>query len=342
MSSTDIPRGGVGDWRIYRASGVPHDGISRLPEPPPWRVFGGGPALSYLPNGTAEPPGVAIRAEAYQADDKTIELVNAALYLRRPLLATGKPGTGKSTLARSIARELRLDPVLTWPITSRSTLREALYSYDAIARLQEAGPGGDADRGPTAATIGRYITMGPLGTALLPWDRPRVLLIDEIDKSDIDLPNDLLHVFEEGCYEIPELARLPEGSDVVEVFTSDGHRVPVRRGQVRCLAFPIVVITSNGEREFPPAFLRRCVRVDIAQPNEAALRRIVSALLGPEATDIGADLIRDFVERREHADIATDQLLNALYMVTSGAANRESTRDRLVDALLRELDAGAT
>ena len=339
--SNDRIPGSTGDWRLYRASGDPHRGIDRLPPPPPWRVFGGGPALPPPQTEADEAPGVAIRAAAYQADDRTIELVNAALYLRRPLLVTGKPGTGKSTLARSIARELMLGPVLSWPVTSRTTLRDGLYRYDAIGRLQEAGPFGGAEQTPAEAGIGRYITLGPLGTALLPWRTPRVLLIDELDKSDIDLPNDLLHVFEEGLFEIPELARLPEDLDVVDVYTDDGQRVPVRRGQVRCLAFPIVVITNNGEREFPPAFLRRCIRVDIAPPREEALIRIVTALLGPEALATARDLVHDFVERREHADLATDQLLNAVYMVMSGAADLTATRERLTDALLRELDPGA-
>ena len=327
------------DWRIYRATPLPHDDIAKLPPAPPWRQFGGAPALDRGPTDWVEPPAMAARARAYQADDSTIELVNAALYLRRPLLVSGKPGTGKSTLARSIAHELRLGPVLNWPVTSRSTLRDGLYRYDAIGRLQDAGRSPGQDTATLEPAIGRYLTLGPLGTALLPWRHPRVLLIDELDKSDIDLPNDLLHVFEEGTFEIPELARLPAEADVVDVRTADGQPVPIRRGDVRCLAFPIVVITSNGEREFPPAFKRRCIRVDITPPKEEALLRIVESLLGVEALDDSGALIRDFVERREHGDVATDQLLNAIYLVTSGATPPESTRERLNAALLRELDA---
>ena len=175
-------------------------------------------------------------------------MVNAALYLRRPLLVTGKPGTGKSTLAYSIAAELMLGPVLHWPITSRSRLDDGLYRYDAIGRLQESTLTGER-----VLDVGRYLTLGALGTALLPQRRPRVLLIDELDKSDIDLPNDLLNVFEEGRFEIPELVRLPADQRVVDsVMTADGtDRVTVQDGVVRCDEFPIVVITSNGEREFP-------------------------------------------------------------------------------------------
>src|SRR5205823_6354697 len=124
------------------------------------------------------------RAQAYRADDKVVNMVNAALYLRRPLLVTGRPGTGKSTLAYSIAFELKLGPVLYWPITSRSTLTESLYQYDALGRLQEASLQQSASRSGDfqSPDIGRFIRLGPLGTALLPRARPRVLLIDELDK----------------------------------------------------------------------------------------------------------------------------------------------------------------
>lgn len=319
------------DWRIYRCEPEPHQGISALPPPPSWRVFDGGPPLELAEHLRDEPAGLTIRARAYEAEERTINLVNAALYLRRPLLVTGKPGTGKSTLARSIAHELGLGPVLSWPVTSRSTLREALYQYDALGRFEDA----DTSTGD----VGRYITLGPLGTAMLPWRLPRVLLIDELDKSDIDLPNDLLHIFEEGFFDIPELARLPEDMATSHVLTSEAQRVPIHRGHVRCLAFPVIVITSNGEREFPPPFLRRCIRVDLAPPREEALIRIVDALLGTGTADGAAELITDFVQRREHADIATDQLLNAIYLVTSQASPAPAAREQLLSAILRELDS---
>src|SRR5262249_24910117 len=134
------------------------------------------------------------RGANYKASDNERELVNAAMVLRRPLLMTGKPGNGKSTLAYAVAWELNLGPVLRWPITTRATLQEALYRYDAVERLRDASMAGAG----SAPQIGDYIRLGPLGTALIPAQRPRVLLIDEIDKSDIDLPNDLLNVLEEG------------------------------------------------------------------------------------------------------------------------------------------------
>ncbi|NED83227.1 AAA domain-containing protein, partial [Streptomyces sp. SID11233] len=178
-----------------------------------------------------------------------LEVINAALYLRRPLLVTGGPGVGKSSLAHSVADELRLGDVLRWPIVSRTSLQDGLYHYDAIARLQDvqiaAHDPGAAAGGPGAPErIGDYIRLGPLGTALLPSARPRVLLVDELDKSDIDLPNDLLNILEEGEFVIPELQRLADRlpGNEAEVLTSDGRKVRIKDGRVACTHFPFVVL----------------------------------------------------------------------------------------------------
>ena len=117
-----------------------------------------------------------------------------------------------------------------------------------------------------APDITDYLTLGPLGTALLPTRRPRALLIDEIDKADIDLPNDLLNVFERGEFEIPELARLGGSHDIREAPPGT-ERFAIRDGYVRCAQFPFVVLTSNGERDFPAAFLRRCIRLRMPPPD---------------------------------------------------------------------------
>src|SRR5579883_1738754 len=190
-------------WKIFQGTPEqPHNGIERLPAPPNWRRF------------DKEERGVT-----YQARGEEIDLVNAALYLRRPLLVTGKPGTGKSSLAYAVAKELQLKEVLRWNITTRSTLQQGLYRYDAIGRLQDAqGSGKD-----NLSEIGKYIQLGPLGTALLPSLNPKVLLIDEIDKSDIDLPNDLLNIFEEGEFEIPELARIADRFPEIVIQTYDNQ-----------------------------------------------------------------------------------------------------------------------
>lgn len=341
MESTTTP------WPIYRGDGTPHDDIGELPDPPPWRQFQGAPVIATRPDSYADMPRrLGGMGHNYRPDEDVIDAVNAALYLRRPLLVTGKPGTGKSTLAYSVAYELRLGRVLYWPISSRSTLADGLYAYDAIGRLQEAGlrqamtAAGEVPTSPP--DVGRYLRLGPLGTALLPWDRPRVLLIDELDKSDIDLPNDLLNVFEEGHYEIPELARLGDDQIIVEVLTADSDfRAPVARGNISCREFPFVVITSNGERQFPPAFLRRCMRLDIQPPGREALVSIVTAQLGAEAAERSSVIIEAFLDRRERGDLATDQLLNAIYLATSGSRPGSETRDRLLDRLLRTLDSAA-
>lgn len=333
-------------WWIYTGSGRPQDGITRLPEAPPWRRFSGQPLFEprFPPDDVAPRRlGAEERALTYQASETVVNMVNTALYLRRPLLVTGKAGIGKSSLAYSIAYELGLGPVLNWPITSRSVLQDGLYRYDAIGRLQEANIRQLAGQPPAGPDIGRFIRLGPLGAALLPQARPRVLLIDELDKSDIDLPNDLLHVFEEGSFDIPELARLPDTEGMVEVLGHDTvGGVPVHQGRVTCQAFPVVVITSNGERVFPAPFLRRCVRLEIGEPGRQALADIVAAHLGTEVAGQSEAIIERFLERRADGDIATDQLLNAVYFATSGGHAPSRTRDQVAHELLRPLDSPFT
>lgn len=348
------------DWKIFKGDNrIPHDGIEHLPTAPSWRPFGKDVS-----------PGVSRRkrrGETFQARPEEVEAVNAALYLRRPLLVTGKPGTGKSSLAYSVARELKMGEVLYWPITTRTTLRDGLYSYDAIGRLQEVkqaeARGAQTELGDNPQQIADYITLGPLGTALLPASRPRVLIIDEIDKSDIDLPNDLLTIFEEGQFEIAELARLEKDStaDVgsgelpssIEVRirtaynddkepTAVDKKVTIRRGRIACEEFPLIILTSNGERDFPPPFLRRCLRLNMREPNRDELERIVKAHL--KDCDISdknvKDLIDTFLKCRDAGkqQLATDQLLNALFIVTRERELVGDEKENLVNRLLAALD----
>ena len=310
----------MSDWLIFRGTEEPHDGIKNLPEAPKWREFGEAKEKQ--------------RGKTFQVGQNEVELVNAALYLRRPLLVTGKSGTGKTSLAYKVAEELQLGSVLQWAITTRSNLQEGLYRYDAIARLQ------DAQGKDNITDIGKYIQLSPLGTALLPSPRPRVLLIDEIDKSDIDLPNDLLNIFEEGEFEIPELARLPQEYHSVEVRTYDGSVATIEKGQVRCTQFPFVLLTSNGEREFSPAFLRRCLRLTMENPDETALKKIVRAHLGDSVMSEAEALIAEFINLRDKpdaGDLATDQLLNAIYLLTRKKGPVGDDKERLKQSLMKYL-----
>ena len=342
------------DWPIFTAQKDKHDDIDNLPEPPPWRVFKGqvpedAPHVYELEDKAIANKQHELsprRTTKFEASPEEIELINAAIYLRRPLLVTGKPGIGKSTLAYAIARELKLGPVLLWAINSRSTLQDALYRYDAIGRLQEAhlrekqGENGDSE----PVDIGDFIRLGPLGTALLPSQRPRVLLIDEIDKSDIDLPNDLLNIFEEGTFEVPDLVRLKAQDDqkqqtVNQVYTHDGlMRAPIIGGHVTCNAFPIVILTSNGEREFPAPFLRRCIN----PPDDEKLNRIVKShfeKLDPNVEEQYMTLIHEFLDRRNAGELATDQLLNAIYLSLQHVDLHATTpnKKQLIDEILRQL-----
>ncbi|HEX6346858.1 MoxR family ATPase [Umezawaea sp.] len=341
MNQTDPVGDGDPRWWIYRGTGRPRaeaDPTSVLPPPPSWRTFDGGPVTPVdLTGGRTEYErrlGVTSVVRMQDMPTDEITMVNAALYLRRPLLVTGRPGTGKSSLAYKIARELKLGPVLRWPISSRSTLQDGLWEYDAIGRVQAAAVQRDQE-----PDIGEFVHLGPLGTALLPYSSPRVLLIDELDKSDIDLPNDLLSVFEDGEFRIRPLLRIAGRQPDVRVFTADqDSSAVVHRGLVRCNAFPVVVVTSNGEREFPPAFLRRCLRLEMPEPTVEQLANIVAAHFhGVELTH-ATELIRSFVDRSARdGGLAADQLLNSIYMATSGAYAVDDSWQRLCDSLWREL-----
>lgn len=324
------------DWKIF--SGTGEGDINRLPPPPPWRNF------------RDDDEGFADRqrekGDTFRAPQEAIEMVNAALYLRRPLLITGNPGTGKSSLAYDVAQELKLGAVLKWAITTRTTLKDGLYSYDAIARLQDAQLRPEEAR-DHPEMIGNYITLNALGTAFLPSNQPRVLLIDEIDKSDIDLPNDLLNLFEDGEFAIPELQRikLPE----VEVRTSDRTgaeqgKATIRNGIVRCRAFPLVIMTSNNERDFPPPFLRRCLRLEMPAPKtpkelSEIVQRHLRSDLGSEVLPQVETLIQEFFDSSKKGTLATDQLLNVIYLFTREKTPSETEREALKKRLLQFLSS---
>jgi MoxR-like ATPase len=351
------------EWRIYQnTNSVPigQQAADWDVPAPPWRRINELPQDAKL---IAADPGEFPGKVYYKANTDIILTVNAALRLRRPLLVTGVPGTGKTSLAYSIAFELGLGPVLTWLITSRSTLSQGLYDYDVLGRVNDMNLADRADKHASqsgalsdrdeaeqlrdaASDIGRYVTLGPLGDALLPRKRPRVLLIDEIDKCDMDLPGDLLHVFERGYYEIPELIR--EQREDIRVRCADGEgTVDIRRGRVKCYEFPLVVLTSNEERDFPPAFRRRCLHLRLKPPGADDLTAIAREMLKemPENKDLepGETLeIANFITKRgpQGRELATDQLLNLLFLRLDGLS--ASDLDAVRPIVLASLSDTAT
>ena len=354
------------DWLIYQAKGDdPAAKYEKMlgdsSQCPPWRDFtrfykDEESQQEAIKRSGSIPEDQDKRGDYFVPSPEMIEMVNAALYLRRPLLVVGKPGVGKSTLIYSVARQLKMGPVLRWGVNSRSTRQDGLYHYDAIGRLQamqmdsgrslvtdETQPGGSqSPPGRVEIDIGDYLTLGPVGTAMLPWSHPRALLIDEIDKGDPDLANDLLDLLEEGRFRIPELARLKKSKSEIEVMTADlgQHQAKIIDGEVQCLHFPFVVLTSNGERDFPPAFRRRCLHLEVTEPPDfESLRLIVEAHL-PEVQKMEIEwIIKEFIELRAKGLRTNDQLLQAVFLLTRDlTVGGESSRDKLVERLISSLN----
>jgi MoxR-like ATPase len=184
-------------------------------------------------------------SDTYVSTDDLTLAVNAAITLQRPLLVKGEPGTGKTMLAVEVARSLGV-PLLEWHIKSTTKAQQGLYEYDAVSRLRDSQLGDQR-----VHDIHNYIVKGMLWQAFSA-DKPVVLLIDEVDKADLEFPNDLLHEFDRMRFVINET-----GDEIVAAER------------------PIVVITSNNEKELPDAFLRRCVFHFIDFPEPELMRRIV-------------------------------------------------------------------
>jgi MoxR-like ATPase len=335
-------------WELFTGDGVPHrnrdksneEAWNRIPPPPPWRLRAAGKAPVFV-----MPAGLA-------------RAVNASLHLRRPLLISGPPGSGKSTLAYLIAEELELGAVLKWHITSRSTRNEGLWEYDALGRLhatqvarrdadqdanQAAHHGRDA--GPADEVrnddVQNFVTLGALGTALAA-SQVRIVLIDEIDKSDLDLPGDLLDVMENGEFTIPVLRRADSDREF-SVRGADGQQYAIAASGIVKLKperFPVIVFTSNGERLFSSPFLRRCVRFTMPEANEETLVEIVTAHLNSAAAATGEEQIKKFAENLtgNKKQLAINQILEFVYLITGDYPSDERSRGKLADILLQELN----
>ena len=239
---------------------------------------------------------------AYVATDDLKVAVNAAITLERPLLIKGEPGTGKTVLALEIAKSLGA-PLLEWHVKSTTKALQGLYEYDAVSRLRDSQLGDER-----VQDIRNYIKRGKLWDAFVADDRP-VLLIDEIDKADIEFPNDLLL----------ELDRM-------EFFVYEtGETIKARRR-------PIVVITSNNEKELPDAFLRRCFFHYIKFPDADTMNRIVDVHFPGIKKRLVEEALRIFFEVREVPGLkkkpSTSELLDWLKLLLNEDITPEMLRER--------------
>ena len=240
--------------------------------------------------------------ESYVATPDLTTAVNAAIVLERPLLVKGEPGTGKTVLAEEIARGLGA-PLLTWNVKSTTKAQQGLYEYDAVSRLRDSQLGD-----PRVSEISHYIRRGKLWEAFTAPERP-VLLIDEIDKADIEFPNDLL----------TELDRME-----FHVYET-GQTVRAARRQ-------IVIITSNNEKELPDAFLRRCFFHYIKFPDAETLQRIVEVHYPGIKHRLVEEALRVFLEVREAPGLkkkpSTSELLDWLKLLVSEDIGPDELRER--------------
>jgi len=239
--------------------------------------------------------------ESYVATEELQVAVNAAIQLQKPLLVKGEPGTGKTLLAGEIARALD-KRLLTWHIKSTTRAQQGLYEYDAVSRLRDSQLGNEK-----VHDIANYIKRGKLWQAFQA-DEPVVLLIDEIDKADIEFPNDLLQELDQMEFYVYELDQT-----------------------IRARHRPIVLITSNNEKELPDAFLRRCLFHYIRFPDPDTMQSIVDVHFPNIQRDIVSRAMQLFYQLRETSGIrkkpSTSEFLDWLRLLVLDGADPDQIAD---------------
>lgn len=239
----------------------------------------------------------------YVAAPELINSVNIAMALQKPLLIKGEPGTGKTMLAQSIAAAIGKDLII-WSIKSTTKAQDGLYVYDAVQRLYDSQFGGAA-----VDDIAKYIKLGKLGEAFNS-DKQVILLIDEIDKADLEFPNDLLWELDQMEFYIPET-----------------------KETIKAVTRPVVIITSNAEKELPDAFLRRCIFHYIEFPDQTLMEEIVRVHFPNVEDRLLAHAIEAFYRLRAMYSIqkkpSTSELLDWVNALTLSGVDVEKLEDEL-------------
>lgn len=252
--------------------------------------------------------------KSYVATDDLKVAVNAALVLERPLLIKGEPGTGKTVLAQEVAEAIGA-PLIEWHVKSTTKAQQGLYEYDAVARLRDSQLGD-----PKVHDIANYIRKGKLWTAFSSPVRP-VLLIDEVDKADIEFPNDLLQELDRMEFHVYETGE-----------------------QVKARQRPLVIITSNNEKELPDAFLRRCFFHYIRFPDPETMRAIVEVHFPGIKQRLVGEALRIFYELRDVPGLkkkpSTSELIDWLKLLMAEDIELETLREKDVRKAIPPL-AGA-